>query len=231
MLLYNNNILTLTLSILLCITTPSKAYNAPPSAKLGDLLIQRAIQQQLYYSAQLRNEPMVDWLKRFKGHEHLDSKTRREGNCGFPGTYSAAFDQLRTTPFTSYLAALGTEPDSTIKVKVIKPQRRFSARELKNPYINKEPIVEIYDQQVITKNILTQLCNTADALVETWAFHLGEVERTDLERVKNDRAENKGLPTSEMVEVRGFGEGRGVDEQCRCCCLFLLGLRRDNPQL
>ena len=144
---------------------------------------------------------MVDWLKRFKGHEHLDSKTRREGNCGFPGTYSATFDQLRTTPFTSYLTALGTEPDSSIKVKVIKPQRRFSARELANPYINKDPIVELYDQPIITKNILTQLCNTADALVETWAFHLGEVHKTDLERVKNDRTKNKGLPTTEMIEV------------------------------
>ena len=105
---------------------------------LIDFLIQRAIQQQLYYSAQMRNEPMVDWLKRFGNHEHLDSKIRREGNCGFPGTYSATFDQLKTTPFTSYLSALGTEPDSSIEVRVIKPMRRLSARERANPYLNKE---------------------------------------------------------------------------------------------
>ena len=113
-------------------------YSAPPSAKLGDFLVQRAIQQQLYYSAQLRNEPMVDWLKRFGGHEHLDSRTRREGNCGFPGTYSAAFDQLRTMPFNEYLTALGTEPNSSIEVKVVKPQKRLSARERANPYLNKQ---------------------------------------------------------------------------------------------
>jgi len=181
----------------------SFAYTGPASAKLGDFLIQRAIQQQLYYSAQLRNEPMVNWLKRFEGHDHLDSNSRREGNCGFPETYSAAFDQLRTLPFPKYLSALGTEPDSTIEVKVVKPARRLSARERANPYLNKEgPKVEIYDQAVITKNILTQLCNTADALVETWAFHLGEVKRTDLERVENDRSKIKGLPTKEMLEVR-----------------------------
>ena len=167
----------------------SRAYNAPPAAKLGDFLIQRAIQQQLYYSAQLRNEPMVDWLKRFKGHEHLDSKMRGEGNCGVPGTYSATFNQLRTTPFPKYLSALGIEPDSSIEVKVIKPQRRLSARERANPYISNEPIVEIYDQPIIMKNILTQLLNTADALVETWSFHFGEAEKMDLERVANDRAE------------------------------------------
>ena len=66
-------------AILLCtLASCCLAYTAPPAIKLGDFLIQRAIQQQLYYSAQLRNEPIVDWLKRFKGHEHLDSKTRRE---------------------------------------------------------------------------------------------------------------------------------------------------------
>lgn len=170
-------------------------------------MIQRAIQQQLYYSAQMRNEPMVDWLKRFENHEHLDSKIRREGNCGFPGTYSATFNQLRTTPFTSYLSALGTEPDSSIEVKVIKPMRRLSARERANPYLNKEPQVEIYDQPIITKNILTQVLNTASALVETWAFHFGEAEKNDLERVANDRAKIKGLPTAEMMEFAELVKG------------------------
>jgi len=146
-------------------------------------------------------------LKRFKGHEHLDSKMRGEGNCGVPGTYSATFNQLRTTPFPKYLSALGIEPDSSIEVKVIKPQRRLSARERANPYISNEPIVEIYDQPIIMKNILTQLLNTADALVETWSFHFGEAEKMDLERVANDRAEMKGLPTKEMLEFADLIKG------------------------
>lgn len=186
----------------------TQGYSAPPSAKLGDFLIQRAIQQQLYYSAQLRNEPMVDWLKRFRGHEHLDSRTRREGNCGFPGTYSASFDQLRTTPFNEYLTALGSEPNSSIEVKVVKPQKRLSARERANPYLNKQgPSFEIYDQPIITKNILTQLLNTASACVETWAFHFGEAEKNDLERVANERARLKCLPTSEMMDFAEMVKG------------------------
>ena len=40
-------------------------YTAPSSDALGDFLIQRAIQQQLYYHAQLGNEPMANWLKSF----------------------------------------------------------------------------------------------------------------------------------------------------------------------
>mmetsp|Transcript_43631 Transcript_43631/g.85613 ORF Transcript_43631/g.85613 Transcript_43631/m.85613 type:complete len:461 (+) Transcript_43631:155-1537(+) len=186
----------------------ASAYTGPPSTKLGDFLIQRAIQQQLYYSAMMRNEPIVDWLKRFEGHEHLDSKLRREGNCGTPGTYSATFDQLKTTPFPEYLTALGTEPDSSIEVKFVKPMKRLSAQERRNPYLNKQAqVIEIYDQPIITKNILTQLLNTAGAMVETWVFHLGEVEKNDLKRVANDRAQIKPLPTVEMMEFAELVKG------------------------
>lgn len=186
----------------------SSGYTAPSSATLGDFLIQRAIQQQLYYSAQLGNEPMVDWLKRFQSHQHLDSHRRREGVCGFPGTYSAAFYQLRTTPFTAYLEALGSEPDSSIEVSFVKPQKRLSARERANPFLNNQaPVIEIYDQPIITSKILTQVLNTADALVETWAFHFEEAERTDLIRIANDREKKKGLPTSGMMEIAELVKG------------------------
>lgn len=163
-------------------------YTAPSSAALGDFLVQRAIQQQLFYSAQLGNEPMVHWLKRFHSHQHLDSSERGEGRCGFPGTYSAAFDQLKTMPFTAYLEALGTEPDSSIEVTFVKPQRRLSARERANPFLNNQPpVIEVYDQPIIISKIVTQLLNTADALVETWAFHFDEAEKNDLVRLANDR--------------------------------------------
>jgi len=227
-------------SLLLCVIatcglSQTSAYTAPPTTKIGDFLIQRAIQQQLYYSAQLRNEPMVDWLKRFKGHEHLDSRRRREGHCGMPGTYSATFDQLKITPFPEYLTALGTEPDSSIEVSFIKPARRLSARERANPYLNKQvPVVEIYDQEIITKNILTQLLNTAKALVETWAFHFGEAQKRDIQRLQNDRAESQSLPTTEMMEFAELVKGGETaysfftgdepmplyDFDCRACSRF-----------
>mmetsp|Transcript_21354 Transcript_21354/g.62246 ORF Transcript_21354/g.62246 Transcript_21354/m.62246 type:complete len:466 (+) Transcript_21354:1194-2591(+) len=183
-------------------------YEAPSSAALGDFLVQRAIQQQLYYSAQLGNEPMVHWLKSFRSHQHLDSSQRGEGRCGTPGTYSAAFDQLKTMPFTAYLEALGTEPDSTMEVSVVKPQRRLSARERANPFLNNQPpVIEVYDQPVITSKVLTQLLNTADALVETWAFHFNEVEKNDLLRLACDRTEMKPLPSSVMLEHAALVKG------------------------
>ena len=33
--------------------------------EVGSVVVQRSIQTQLLYSAQLRNEPMVNWLKEF----------------------------------------------------------------------------------------------------------------------------------------------------------------------
>lgn len=189
-------------------SSSSAGYRAPSSAALGDFLVQRAIQQQLFYNAQLGNEPMVHWLKSFRSHEHLDSSQRSEGRCGFPGTYSAAFDQLNTLPFTAYLEAMGTEPDSSIEVNFVKPQRRLSARERANPFLNnQQPVIEVYDQPIIMSKILTLFLNTADALVETWAFHFNEAESNDLLRVANDRAEFKGLPSSLMRENAALEKG------------------------
>ena len=181
---------------------------APPSVSLGDFLVQRAIQQQLYYSADLRNELMVGWLGKFRGHEHLDSTARGEGSAGFPGTYSATFSQLVTTPFPEYLAALGTEPESTVEVKIIKPQKFLSARERANPYLAKQgPSFEIYDEPIIPSKILTQVLVTAGALVETWDFHLGEVGNGDVIRVARDLAEIKTVPTAEMMRDLLLEEG------------------------
>lgn len=193
----------------LCLSArTASAYTALPKLQLGDFLIQRSIQQQLYYSAQMRNEPMVNWLKKFQGHEHLDSRRRSEGNCGLPGTYCAIFDQLQVTPFPLYLLALGTEPDSVIEVRYRKPARRLSAQERRNPYLNKQAEeYVVYEQAVVTKNVLTQVLNTADAQVETWAFHFGEAEKKDLERVKNDRAVMQGLPTQDMMEFAELVKG------------------------
>ena len=186
----------------------SSGYGGPSGAALGDFLVQRAIQQQLYYHAQLGNEPMVHWLKSFHSHQHLDSFQRSEGRCGFPGTYSAAFDQLHTVPFTAYLEAMGTEPDSSIEVNFVKPQRMLSARERANPYLNNQPpVIEVYHQPIVMSKILTQLLNTADALVETWAFHFNEAEKNDLIRLANDRAERKGLPSSMMREHAALMKG------------------------
>ena len=43
---------------------------------ISNLLMQRAIQTQLYYLADLRDEPTYVWLREFLNHGHLDDKGR-----------------------------------------------------------------------------------------------------------------------------------------------------------
>ena len=101
---------------------------APPTVRLGDFVVQRAIQQQLYFIAELKNEPVQTWLAKFQGHEHLESVGRKPGAPGNPGSYSAEFGQLRTTPYTAYLSALGDAPDDVVKVEYTAPRRKLSVR-------------------------------------------------------------------------------------------------------
>ena len=101
---------------------------AGPPVRLGDFVVQRAIQQQLYFIAELKNEPVQTWLAKFQGHEHLESVGRKPGAPGNPGSYSAEFGQLRTTPYTAYLSALGDAPDDVVKVEYTAPRRKLSVR-------------------------------------------------------------------------------------------------------
>ena len=43
------------------------------SEVVGELLVQRSIQTQLYYLHDLRDEPTAHWLQSWQGHEHLDA--------------------------------------------------------------------------------------------------------------------------------------------------------------
>ena len=177
---------------------------APPTVRLGDFVVQRAIQQQLYFIAELKNAPVGTWLAQFEGHEHLESIGRKPGAPGNPGSYSAEFGQLRTTPYTAYLSALGDAPVDVVKVEYSQPRRKLSARELQNPFLVKEEAEraatkEFREVPIVPQRILSQLLTTADVIADTWAFHLGELEAGDDARVAMDRAPTKALQTPEML--------------------------------
>merc|ERR1719162_1908763 len=168
------------IGLLSCVSTAL----APPTVRLGDFVVQRAIQQQLYFIAELKNEPVQTWLAKFHGHEHLESVGRKPGAPGNPGSYSAEFGQLRTTPYTAYLSALGVAPDDVAKVEYTAPRRKLSARELQNPFLvaeetEKNAQKEWREVGIYPQRILTQLLTTADVIADTWAFHLGELEEGD----------------------------------------------------
>uniref|UniRef100_A0A7S4E7W6 Uncharacterized protein n=1 Tax=Pelagomonas calceolata TaxID=35677 RepID=A0A7S4E7W6_9STRA len=182
----------------LCLATAAWAL-APPKINLGDYLVQRAVQQQLNYMADLKNEPLGNWLKAFQDHAHLDSNSPRR----FPGTYSAAFGQLNK-PFQEYLVDMGTAEKEVVEIAVA-PRRRLSARELANPFLAKQAM-EVYDEVIDPKQVLKRLVTTADVMVDTWAFQFSELEKADQERVALER-QIGGLPDAAMLRDAELAEG------------------------
>ena len=176
----------------------SPVYKAgAPRVKLGDFVVQRAVQQQLYYCADVRNEIQLRWLSRFQGHEHLDSNGRKRGAAGFPNSYSSAFSML-TTPYLEYLSALGSAPDEVIEFQVTVPRRRQSARERANPFLA-TPEPEYSSETISPKVLLSRLLSTADVMVDTWTFHFSQLELDDNARVEADRVSSNALPSSFML--------------------------------
>jgi hypothetical protein len=172
---------------------------APTKINLGDYLVQRAVQQQLNYMADMKNEPLGKWLKAFQDHAHLDSNSPRR----FPGTYSAAFGQLNK-PYTEYLVDLGTAEKEVVQFEVA-PRRRLSARELANPFLAKQAM-EVVDQVIDPQNMLIRLVRTAEVMVDTWAFQFEELEKADRERVAMER-QIGGLPDADMLRDAELAEG------------------------
>lgn len=189
------------------------AAPAVPTVSLGDFVVQRAIQQQLYFIAELqKNAHLGTWLAQFEGHEHLESTGRKPGAPGLPGTYSVAFGQLRKTPFTAYLSALGSAPVEVIQVEVSQPQRKLSARELQNPFLVKQAAEraaqkDFMDVPIVPWQLMSRLLTTALVIADTWAFHLGLVEAGDAVRAATDRQPTKALPTEKMLRDLVLVEG------------------------
>jgi len=69
-----------------------------------DLLVQRAIQTQLFYCNDLRNEPLAAWLKKFQDHDHLTGVPLRDSWHACLGLRLPAQDYLealiRAEPYT-----------------------------------------------------------------------------------------------------------------------------------
>ena len=184
-------------------TRDSAPAVCPPTVSLADFVVQRAIQQQLYFIAELqKNVHLGKWLAQFEGHEHLESTNRKSGAPGNPGSYSAMFGQLRL-PAALYLSALGNAPVEVISVEFSRPRRRLSARELQNPFLVKQAAEaaaekEFVDVPIVPRQMMARLLTTAHEIADTWAFHLGELEAGDTARVETDWAQ-KAMPTAAML--------------------------------
>ena len=125
----------------LCLAAAAWAL-APPKINLGDYLVQRAVQQQFNYMADLKNEPCGAGVLEKRHRRDVFTPRRLAGSRpsrttptsiatrrgASPARTSAAFGQLNK-PYAEYLVDLGTAPQKEVVQIEVAPRRRLSARE------------------------------------------------------------------------------------------------------
>ena len=162
---------------------PSTATTTTPTTTttgshhgIGGLLLQRAIQTQLYYLADLRDEPTYVWLRGFLGHDHLDDR--------------GAFNELdglrcggsQKKSWRKYLDQLEKAPPFTILVQLAPP--RLSAQQKRNPFLAKEAGVgKSYEETIQPSRLSLRLRTVARSLEQEWVPVLTELGAADRARV------------------------------------------------
>jgi hypothetical protein len=161
------------------LSTSSRIPTLPAWARtdIKDVLVQRALQTQLYYLEDLRDEPTARWLSGFLNHTHLDSK----------GRY-AAFDQRTTDargrrrglilPWDEYVAALRAEPETKVLVELA-PDPFTAARAARNPYL--KAAVQTYEEVIEPNRLASNLMVTAGCLAIEFQDDLSGIQAKDVE--------------------------------------------------
>lgn len=153
---------------------PTMHHNTVSTSKhdIGGLLMQRAIQTQLYYLSDLRDEPTYVWLRSFLGHDHLDDRGRFN-----------KLDGMRCPDgWLGYLRQLEQAPHFTITVELAPP--RLSAQQKRNPYLAQQATGRSYEETIMPSKLSKTLRTVARSLEKEWMPVLTETAATDRKRVE-----------------------------------------------
>ena len=157
------------------VTATASQSSTPRPQKTGkhaisSLLMQRAIQTQLYYLADLRDEPTYVWMRKFLNHGHLDDKGRFN-----------ELDGLRCNGgWQYYLEEMEQSPSFSITVQLAPP--RLSAQQQRNPFIR--PVGRSYEETILPSKISQTIRTVARSLETEWVPVLLEIAEEDRKRVK-----------------------------------------------
>jgi hypothetical protein len=139
---------------------------------IGGLLMQRAIQTQLYYLSDLRDEPTYVWLRGFLHQDHLDDR----------GRFNQLDGLMCAGGWRGYLTQLEQAPPVTFTVELAPP--RLSAQQMRNPYLVKEQTTgRSYEETILPEKISGTLCTVARSLEKEWVPVLMELAAADQMRV------------------------------------------------
>ena len=156
--------------------------NAAPSTtplheqhNIGRLLLQRAVQTQLYYLADLRDEPTYKWLRSFLDHDHLDDR----------GDFNELDGIHVEGGWRTYLPKLEDAPPLTITVQLAPP--KLSAQQRRNPYLAAQAAANSsgrsYEETIDPRKISGTIQAVARSLGREWAHDLAELAMKDRIRV------------------------------------------------
>lgn len=137
--------------------------------------MQRAIQTQLYYLNDLRDEPTGKWLQGFLGHAHLDAK----GANGQLGGLNLAW--------TDYLAQLRQAEPFSVTVQLAPPP--LTAAQRRNPFLAAAANEgRSYEETIEPARLAATLLVTAECVAREWAPELRALAVADASRAARDAA-------------------------------------------
>lgn len=148
---------------------------------IGRLLLQRSIQTQLYYLADLRDEPTYKWLRGFLDQNHLDDR----------GSFNELDGLHAEGGWRGYLSQLEQAPTETITVQLAPP--RLSAQQKRNPYLAAQVSGRSYEETIDPAQISRTLRTVARSLEREWAEDLAELAAGDRDRA-TVHYEGEGVP-------------------------------------
>jgi len=173
---YATEILNKSRSAVTATVEPSQSSTPRPQRTgkhaISSLLMQRAIQTQLYYLADMRDEPTYMWMREFLNHGHLDDKGRFQ-----------ELDGLRCDGgWQYYLEQLENAPSFSITVQLAPP--RLSAQQQRNPYLAAQAVGRSYEETILPSKISQTLRTVARSLETEWVPVLFEIAEEDRKRVQ-----------------------------------------------
>ena len=152
-----------------------------------NLLVQRAVQTQMHYLSELRNDFTSSWLNSFSEEHHGVHRLMHKNSARMLHFHDAMGDG---TTWDDYLTSMVSAPDETHTVEVKLGCRRQGSRD--NPFLQPASSTRTYQSTVRPAHLYRQIVQIRERLAEEWTNDLpligldnDELRRHHREEVKN----------------------------------------------
>ena len=203
-----------------CPITTTSALVVHRSFDIGEMLLQRTIQTMVHHYAQLRNEPVSNWLSEFRGHEHLDRGNKWHSCMGMRCSCEEYLSDLvghdDVTLQVDYGIGIGftmhpvnekedleTAPleDSPLPKELCTWADSAAARR-KNPYLEQQG-QRSYEETIRPRNIARQLMALTGHLKREW--------EDDLQRIASQPIKDDEVNVEERARIAAEQQRRIKD--------------------